>query len=247
MGEPSPGPRIGDALGNALLAEWEHGADAGHHAIERDDGFVTCDAASPYFAAWFDVESAARRHIRGRVLDVGAGAGRHSLLLQERGHEVVALDVSPGAVEVCRRRGVRHTVVGTVRDLGSEYNGRFDTVLLFGHNLGLLGSPEGAGDFLEALARLTAPDALVAGTNRDPYATGDPGHLAYHDWNRRRGRMPGHLTLRVRWQDLATDWFDLLYLSLDELDGIVRGRGWSVADRVAVDSSYLAVLRPPGG
>jgi methylase of polypeptide subunit release factors len=54
---------------------------------------------------------------RGRILDIGAGAGRAALYLQETGRDVVAPDVSPGAVDVCKRRGVRRTVIGTVEDL----------------------------------------------------------------------------------------------------------------------------------
>ena len=56
---------------------------------------------------WKAVERRALRYARGRVLDVGCGAGRVALELQVRGREVVAIDPSPGAGEVSRGRGVR--------------------------------------------------------------------------------------------------------------------------------------------
>src|SRR5262245_66440757 len=79
--------------------------------VEREDGFINASVTGPamYFAPfrrWPAHHRAAMRLVRGRVLDVGAGAGRVSLHLQERGHDVVAIDHSPGALEVCRRRGV---------------------------------------------------------------------------------------------------------------------------------------------
>jgi hypothetical protein len=64
-------------------------------------------------------------------------AGRGALELQARGHEVVAFDVSPGAVEVCRRRGVKDARVLGIDDVGPHL-GTFDTVLLLGVNFGLL-------------------------------------------------------------------------------------------------------------
>jgi SAM-dependent methyltransferase len=79
--------------------------------IERDDGFFAASTgATAYFAPyprWPRPEREAMRFVRGRVLDVGAGAGRCALHLQGRGHEVVAIDVSPLAVRTCRLRGVR--------------------------------------------------------------------------------------------------------------------------------------------
>ena len=70
---------------------------------------------------------------RGRVLDVGAGGGRHSLRLQARGLEVWALDVSPEAARVMRERGVRRVRQGRFLDFAES---GFDTALLLGHGLG---------------------------------------------------------------------------------------------------------------
>ncbi len=164
--------------------------------------------------------------VSGRVLDVGAGAGRATLYLQERGIDATALDVSVGAIEVCRRRGVRQVWLGTVEDLAAQSPERFDTFLLFGNNLGLIGSPEAAHGWFEALRRLASPGALLVGTTLDPYLANEQAHLGYHRWNRRRGRMPGHVTLRLRYHALATAWFDLLWVSIDELWAIVEPVGW---------------------
>ena len=84
----------------------------GIEIVERDDGFISPSTFGPvaYFTPlrrWPKTERQAIRIARGRVLDVGCGAGRVGLHLQERGHDVVGIDLSPLAVEVSRRRGVR--------------------------------------------------------------------------------------------------------------------------------------------
>ena len=122
------------------------------------------------------------------MLDIGAGAGRACLALQERGHDVLALDTSPAAVRVCRKRGVRDTFTGTVHDLADGRPGPFDTFLLLGNNLGLLGTPQTAPGFLAALTALSSPDARVVGIGTDPYTTQDPIHLRHHERNRSAGR-----------------------------------------------------------
>jgi SAM-dependent methyltransferase len=73
------------------------------------------------------------------VLDVGCGAGRVALHFQERGHEVVGIDLSPLAVEVSRRRGVRDARELPVTRVGRAL-GLFDTFIMFGNNFGLMGS-----------------------------------------------------------------------------------------------------------
>jgi SAM-dependent methyltransferase len=249
-------PVVGDAFGELLRAA--HAARTGHGArpvlgsrdpvavaeiVERDDGFISSAPADRYLAepaAWPAADRAALDLCRGRVLDVGAGGGRIALALQARGLEVTALDVSPGAIDVCRARGVDRTFVGTVH----AHQGTYDTFVLWCNNLGLLGSPELAPGFLAELARLAAPGARVVAQGTNPYGgAGDPVHLAYQERNRRRGRMPGHLTVRIRYRELATPWFDYLLCSPPELGDLVRGTRWRIVD---VDDSepsrYTAVL-----
>ncbi|MBD0330832.1 MAG: methyltransferase domain-containing protein [Thermoleophilia bacterium] len=228
-----------------MLLDYEATLD-GHEIVERDDGFVTA-ARLDYFAPvrrWNAVERRALRSVRGRVLDAGCGAGRVALALQERGHEVVGIDVSPGAVEVARRRGVRD-----VRLLGFERVdaslGRFGTVVLFGNNFGLFGGEASAVRLLRRLAGLA--ERIVASTV-DPYATDDPAHLAYHERNRRRGRMPGQLRIRVRHRDLATPWFDYLLASREEIERLAAAAHWRVHRFVEADGPlYVVVLEPASG
>jgi SAM-dependent methyltransferase len=239
-------PVIGDALGAALLAHLDEGSPAGMHVIERDDGYVGADPADLYFTKigeWFAIEESVAGRVRGRVLDIGAGAGRFATELQRQGHDVVALDVSDGCLEVCRRRGVRNTFSGTIFDLADEGPDGFDTFLLMGHNLGLLAGPEHAPKFLDCLGTLANPGAKIIGTNRDPLRTEDPTNLAYHQRNRDRGRRPGQLVIRVRYGNLATPWFDYWFLPIDELESLAAACGWELVGKTFENDHYLAELR----
>ena len=195
-----------------------------------------------YFAPvrrWAPVERRALRFVRGRVLDVGVGAGRVALELQARGREVVAIDISPGAVEVARKRGVRDVRLLALEEVDASL-GRFDTVVMYGNNFGLFASRAKAQRLLRRLRPFVG--RIVACSN-DPYATEDPAHLAYQDRNRTRGRMSGQLRLRVRYRDLVGSWFDYLIVSPDEMAEIIEGTGWQIRRLIQDDgSSYVAVL-----
>src|SRR5712692_3490587 len=75
---------------------------------ERDDGYVQADSTN-YISDWNDRDSWAIARTAGRVLDIGAGAGRVCLRLAESGLDALLLDVSAGAVEVCRPRSYEST------------------------------------------------------------------------------------------------------------------------------------------
>src|SRR5687768_2307040 len=73
------------------------------------------------------LEKIALELCRGYIADLGAGAGSHSLFLQEKGLEVAAFDISKGACSVMKKRGVKKVTQTNIFELGPE---RFDTILM---------------------------------------------------------------------------------------------------------------------
>jgi SAM-dependent methyltransferase len=255
MDEPTSGDAFGELMRDALAEETGVGPRptiGGRiprptvEIVERDDGFINGAPAARYLAKpadWFSFDHRAVERVTGHVLDIGTGAGRAALTLQDRGLAVTGLDVSPGAVDVAHRRGVRDLVLASV-DEHAHAGRRYDSFLLLGNNLGLLEGRERAPVFLAALAAMARPGARVVAQGTNPYATTDPVHTGYHKRNRRLGRMGGQLRLRVRYRDLATDWFDYLLCTPDELAGLVVATPWRLADVDEADApQYVAVLR----
>ncbi len=149
-----------DIIGNALQD---------YMAGEQDATIrVYSDIADPDLltAAYFfrspeqmpELEKIALTHCRGKVADLGAGAGSHSLWLQQNGFEVTAFDVSKGACAVMRKRGVQNVVQADVFSLGPD---RFDTILMLMNGIGLVNSTEGLVYFLERLKNNLNPNGQV--------------------------------------------------------------------------------------
>ena len=233
-----------DAIGQLILAHYRGLPSA--EVIERDDRwFGLSTGATAYFAAfdkWPSVERRAVPLVRGRVLDVGCGAGRVALHLQARGHDVVAIDISPLAIRTCRLRGVGDARVCSITQVSARL-GQFDTIVMFGNNFGLFGNPRRARWLLRRFHRLTSPTARIVAESRDPYQTTSADHRRYHRRNRRRGRLPGQLRFRVRFGHARTPWFDYLIVSPREMRNIVAGTGWRVAKLIRTTSPiYVAVL-----
>lgn len=95
---------------------------------------------------------------RGRVLDVGAGSGCHSLILQRNDLSVTALDISRDAVAVMRERGIANAVCNDIRDFQAE---PFDTLLMLMNGIGLAGDLPGLRRFLNDLKRLVKPAGQI--------------------------------------------------------------------------------------
>jgi len=137
----------------------------------------------------------------------------------------VAIDISPGAVEVCRRRGVLDARLLPL-DKIDESLGVFDTVLLLCGNFGLAGGRDETIALLERLHSLTSPGARIVLDTVSPYEDNDETDLAYFERNRKRGRMPGQVTIRIRYDGLTTPWYDLLCVDLLELVALIEHTGW---------------------
>ncbi|UCG44506.1 MAG: methyltransferase domain-containing protein [candidate division WOR-3 bacterium] len=242
-----------DAFGRWLL-DHLRGADRGS-ATERDDGYINVTAsADRYFSEpgdWPRQDREALKLVRGRVLDVGCGAGRHCLHLQGLGLDVTGIDNSELAVRVCRRRGVRRAVGASLTDaLAMPLNrlgGRFDTVLMMGTNFGLFGRSRLLPARLRRLLRVATPQARIIGSTLDPYGSKAPRHVAYHRANRRRGRLGGEVRIRVLYGGYRTPWFDHLFVSRPELKRLLAGTGWRLARTIdGPGNRYIAVIERQG-
>lgn len=230
-----------DAFGHALM---DHLNDSGgSEIIERSDGHIDLSAGGEvYFGDPTGVQREIAHRARGRILDVGCGAGRYALYLQARGHDVVGIDASPLAVEVCRQRGLEQAHALTLEQVGPSL-GLFDTVLMLGNNFGLFGNRASARRLLKRLRRTVGIGGQIIAETMDPYRTGDPSHLAYHAWNRQRGRMGGQIRMRVRYKTYRTPWFDYLFVSETELEEIVADTGWLITEVVHGEGpNYVAVM-----
>lgn len=239
-------PSIGDAFGRVLTRCWEAGLREGvaFEVVERDDGYLGVIDAVTYFAsdgAWSEPERWGCEQAVGRVLDVGCGAGRHAVAMSAGGCDVVGLDPSPGAAAVARARGVQ-VVEGTVDDLSSD-TALFDTITLLGNNLGLVGPDEVGARFLTELASVARAGARLIGSGLDPNDTDDPEHLAYHKRNRQRGRLPGHARIRVPDGACATDWFDYVFRTPDELATVLDETPWALGEVKRSGPTYCARMQ----
>ncbi|MCW4035794.1 MAG: class I SAM-dependent methyltransferase [Candidatus Bathyarchaeota archaeon] len=234
---------MADAFGKAFMAY--HRGEPSEHIVERDDGLVEgteCDMYFEEYNGWLSHERDAILEARGRVLDVGCGAGRVALWLQERGCAVVAIDVSPLALEVSRLRGVRDCRLMDARNLNLP-DGYFDTIIMFGNNFGIAGGFEETRQMLAEFHRVTKKDGTIIASTRDPLKTDNPAHLAYHERNRRRGRPPGLVRIRVGFRGEYDDWFELLMVGEEELIDMLKPTGWRLKRIYRSEgANYIAIL-----
>lgn len=105
------------------------------------------------------LEQKALSMAKGRVLDIGAGAGCHALALQERGLEVKAIDISPLSCEVMKERGVKDAECVNLFD--SQLQGKYDTLLLLMNGTGIAGKLNRLSMLLNRLKELLAEGGQI--------------------------------------------------------------------------------------
>ncbi|HET9502169.1 MAG TPA: class I SAM-dependent methyltransferase [Hymenobacter sp.] len=232
-----------DLLGQALL-DYQHG----HHAAALT---VQCSAADdePLPAAYFfrtllampELERQALDECRGRVLDLGAGAGCHALELQGRGFtDVLAIDQSAGAVQVMQARGVQQVALRDVMAPRPTDELPYDTILMLMNGLGLAGTLEGLDKFLAHARTLLAPDGQILATSSDiSYLYEDEEGALVLDLN---GPYYGEVEYTFQYKKQTGQPFPWLFIDAALLEDAARQAGYEV-DFIDTDENGQYLVR----
>ena len=169
-----------------------------------------------------EIERKALDLAKGRVLDVGAGAGCHSLVLQERGMDVTAIDISPLSVETMKERGVKKVLEQDFFTL----EGQFDTILMLMNGIGIVGTLDRMPEFFKQLDKMLAPEGQVLCDSSDisyVFETEDgiiemPDDMSYY----------GEHSFQMQYKDTIGEPFDWLYIDADTLKQKAGRYGYAV-------------------
>lgn len=233
-----------DAYGHALSDFLKE--KRGCIIAERDDGyFDASEELYPYFFAynqWPAHEKKAITYVRGTVLDMGCGAGRHSLYLKEQGYTVTSIDISPLAVAVCKARGLQTVYPLSITEITPEF-GVFDTLIMLGNGFGLVGTPARALTLFERFKDVTTKRGRIIAGSYTLCHSNRFEHKEYQEANRINGRMQGQMKLRMHHRKYVTPWFDWLTVSKEEMKDIVEKTGWKICEFIDGDEKeYIAVM-----
>lgn len=220
-------PGAGDAragrgpFGRALLEHHRGGPGASDEPLRLHSDLGEPDELPPGFFFREEEELGRLERIaldgcRGRVLDVGGGAGVHALVLQARGHRVTAIDVVPEAVEVMEERGVEDA---RRADVFEFEGGPYDTILMLLNGIGMAGTLSGLDRFLATAPALLAPGGRLLADSADlrPRVGGD---------RREDGRYVGEVHLQLEYRGERGSPYPQLYVDPETLSARAVAHGW---------------------
>ena len=202
-----------DPMGSAIYDYWKHGkADVLRvfsPMFEEDE--LPVQTLFRSFEEMPVIEQTALQMASGRTLDVGAGSGCNSLVLQEKGVEVTALDISPLSVKTMLERGVKRALL---QDFFT-FEEQFDTVLLLMNGAGITGTVERLPLLFQQLDKVLAPggQALCDSSDLCYLFEDEDGIIELPDMD----GYYGELVYQLQYKDIKGEPFHWLYVDSDTL------------------------------
>jgi SAM-dependent methyltransferase len=190
------------------------------------------------FGAMNRIEKKALSLCRGKIMDIGAGSGCHSLYLQRKGFHVTALDRSIGCVTVMKKRKVKQVIHD---NLFAVQERLYDTLLMLMNGIGIVGSLDGLNLFFQFADTLLTPSGQILLDSTDLAALYDPDILAACPYD-----YYGQTEFVMTYKDCVSDPFDWLYVDFSTLCRYADFHGFK-CEKLLTDKSekYLARLWRP--
>jgi SAM-dependent methyltransferase len=168
------------------------------------------------------LEQEALKKCHGEVLDIGCGAGSHSLYLSRKGLSVTSLDASEGAISVCKKRGLYNVVHSKLL----HYSGkRFDTILLLMNGIGIIGALKNLDAYLKHLKGLLKPNGQILFDSSDilyMYDEEEDGGFLVPTLN----EYYGEVSFVLKYKDLTSDPFSWLYVDYHTISRAAQFHGF---------------------
>jgi 2-polyprenyl-3-methyl-5-hydroxy-6-metoxy-1,4-benzoquinol methylase len=194
--------------------------------LRRDDGFETVMPISVFFRSQTEFlpgEIEAIDQSEGYVLDIGAGSGIHSHLLQSRGLKVTAIDIDTNAVNIMIDNGIKDA---RCADVMQFEGGPFDTLLMLGHGIGMTENIQGFNLFLDHAVNLIGNNGQLLMNSVDVRQTEDPVHLKYHQANKINGRYVGEIRQQFEYKGERGSFFRWLHIDPQTLEKRSATKNW---------------------
>ena len=171
------------------------------------------------------LEQKALQLAKGKILDVGCGAGSHSLYLQiEKKFDVRSIDISKNAVEACQLRGLKNVQVQNILEIDSDNpENKFDTILLLMNGTGIFGTLKETTNFLQKLRSLLNPNGQILIDSSDIIYMFDNDEEG-GKWIPSNGYY-GELTFTIRYKNEKEDQFPRLYMDYNTLQNAAFANG----------------------
>lgn len=183
------------------------------------------------------LEQIAIKECRGRILDIGAGSGCHSLVLKERGHEVTAIDISELSVGVMKERGID---ARNIDFFDESFMEKFDTLLLAMNGIGIVGRTENLEKFFRSVKRLLAPGGQVLLDSSDiKYIFMDDEGVMDIDL---AAGYYGEVDYTMRYKNIRGEKFYWLYIDFDTLSMYAEEHGFK-CEKIADGKHYDFLAR----